>query len=120
MIVLLFVSALATLLLLPILGVIYTQEHERCEQVDFTISNQCRLTENALAFTVKNSGNNAVDFLISGREDVIETIKPKASDELRFAYGPDATITPTIAILNERYQCKSKRVKLRGDLLVKC
>lgn len=119
-VVLLFSSAIMTIILFPLLGTIYADDNILCQQVKYEKVNMCK-KGGFLNFNLKNTGT--IDISTNLVHSITETYVLKVGDEKKIKSYVDKSsveVIPSVSDGLSLYQCKSKSETIKMELMPLC
>ena len=114
-----FVSIFMTILLVIILGTIYVEDPQECNNLDFNLINICR-TGKGIEFDVTNKANSILKFQINDVSDSSYQVPPREMAHIKF-YTDDTIfkVVPVVGFASQEKMCNSKTFNINKEEVIK-
>lgn len=117
--VLLLVSFLMAIFLFIIINKIYPEDDDRCFQMQYSIDNQCRLSDK-FKISINNFGSVYFELLVDGERNSYFVPVGEKTDITIVSSEDSIKIVPIIPFGETYSQCNSQAQTLKKEVLIKC
>lgn len=116
--IILIVSFIVTILITTLFSSMFVNDHQNCQYLNYEITNKKKI-DSGVSLTIKNTGNNKINFQFNGENNLVNTIYSEQSFEFKVQTKENKlTVIPLyLDAMNNPYECKGKKKVIDTTIL---